>query len=149
MGGESIFRLKTDSSNISVVLELMTRRGTRQIMAQRYLPEIVDGDKRVLVVNGKPVEYALARVPSQGETRGNLAAGGRGVPVKLSDTDRATVAAMAPSLLEKDLLFVGVDIIGTRVTEINVTSPTCVRELEAHADLGIADSYLAALQERL
>ena len=149
MGGESIFRLKTASSNISVVLELMTRRGSRQIMAQRYLPEIVDGDKRVLVVNGKPVEYALARVPSQGETRGNLAAGGRGVPIPLSDTDRATVAALAPSLLEKDLLFVGVDIIGTRVTEINVTSPTCVRELEAHADLGIADSYLAALQSRL
>ncbi len=149
MGGESIFRLQAGNPNTSVVLELMTRRGTRQIMAQRYLPEIVDGDKRVLVVAGKPVDYALARVPSQGETRGNLAAGGRGVPTPLSDTDRATVTALAPELLAKDLLFVGVDIIGTRITEINVTSPTCVRELEAHADLGIADSYLAALAEKL
>ncbi len=149
MGGESIFRLQSGNPNTSVVLELMTARGTRQIMAQRYLPEIVDGDKRVLVVAGKPVEYALARVPSQGETRGNLAAGGRGVPTPLSDTDRATVTALAPELLAKDLLFVGVDIIGTRITEINVTSPTCVRELEAHADLGIADQYLTALAERL
>lgn len=149
MGGESIFRLQADGPNTGVVIELMTLRGSRQIMAQRYLPEIVDGDKRVLVVNGKPVEYALARVPSQGETRGNLAAGGRGVPVPLSDTDRKTIAAIAPSLLEKDLLFVGVDIIGTRVTEINVTSPTCVRELEAHADLHIADDYLQALENKL
>jgi len=127
----------------------MTRRGTRQIMAQRYLPEIVDGDKRVLVVNGKPVEYALARVPSQGETRGNLAAGGRGVPEPLTDADRRTIEALSPALLAKDLLFVGVDIIGTRITEINVTSPTCVRELEAHADLTIADDYLSALSSRL
>ena len=149
MGGESIFRLQAGNPNTSVVLELMTRRGTRQIMAQRYLPEIVDGDKRVLVVDGKPVEYALARVPSQGETRGNLAAGGRGVPEPLSDTDRRTIEALSPALLAKDLLFVGVDIIGTRITEINVTSPTCVRELEAHADLTIADDYLAALSKRL
>jgi len=149
MGGESIFRLQAGNPNTSVVLELMTRRGTRQIMAQRYLPEIVDGDKRVLVVNGKPVEYALARVPSQGETRGNLAAGGRGVPEPLTDADRRTIEALSPALLAKDLLFVGVDIIGTRITEINVTSPTCVRELEAHADLTIADDYLSALSSRL
>ena len=149
MGGESIFRLQAGNPNTSVVLELMTRRGTRQIMAQRYLPEIVDGDKRVLVVNGKPVDYALARVPSQGETRGNLAAGGRGVPEPLSDADRRTIEALSPALLAKDLLFVGVDIIGTRITEINVTSPTCVRELEAHADLTIADDYMSALSSRL
>jgi len=149
MGGESIFRLQAGNPNTSVVLELMTRRGTRQIMAQRYLPEIVDGDKRVLVVNGKPVDYALARVPSQGETRGNLAAGGRGVPEQLSDADRRTIEALSPALLAKDLLFVGVDIIGTRITEINVTSPTCVRELEAHADLAIADDYMSALSSRV
>ncbi len=149
MGGESIFRLTANDPNINVVLEQMTRRGTQQMMAQTYLPEIVDGDKRVLVIDGEPVPFALARIPSAGETRGNLAAGGRGVPVPLSDTDRSTIASLAPALLEKELLFVGVDIIGSRITEINVTSPTCVRELESHSGLDIAGSYLDALEKRL
>ncbi len=155
MGGESIFRLTKTDPNINVILEHMTQGDTRPIMAQRYLPEIKDGDKRVLVVNGKPVPYALARVPAQGETRGNLAAGGRGVPEKLNDHDRSLAEQLGPHLVAKGLLFVGLDIIGSHLTEINVTSPTCVRELDAyHQELhpadsayqpGIADTYLDAL----
>ena len=131
-------------------------------MAQRYLPEINEGDKRVLLVDGKPVPFALARVPALGETRGNLAAGGRGVPVALNDNDRGIAEALGPHLVDKGLLFVGLDIIGTRLTEINVTSPTCVRELDAHMHAlpdapapdangyrrGIADTYLDALERR-
>ncbi len=162
MGGESIYRLTPTDPNINVILEYMTQGDKRQIMAQRYLPEIVDGDKRVLVVNGKPVSHALARVPAQGETRGNLAAGGRGVPVPLNDHDRKLAESLGPHLVEKGLLFVGLDIIGTSLTEINVTSPTCVRELdnhvhaESHAESqasgqgyqrGIADDYLDALAD--
>lgn len=149
MGGESIFRLKAGDPNVNVILETITRRNTLQTMAQTYLPEIVDGDKRVLVVDGEPAPYALARIPTQGETRGNLAAGGRGVPVPLSDTDRELVSAIRDRLLAKNLLFVGVDIIGTRMTEINVTSPTCIRELDAHGNLDIAGDYLDALEKRL
>lgn len=155
MGGESIFRLTETDPNINVVLEYMTQDNTRPIMAQRYLPEIKHGDKRVLVVNGKPVPYALARVPAQGETRGNLAAGGRGVPEALNDNDRKLAETLGPHLVEKGLLFVGLDIIGTHLTEINVTSPTCVRELDAYHQKqhpsdaqykpGIADMYLDAL----
>ncbi len=149
MGGESIFRLKSGDPNVNVILETITRRNRLQTMAQTYLPEIVDGDKRVLVVAGEPVPYALARIPVKGETRGNLAAGGRGVPVPLSDTDRDLISAIKDQLLAKDLLFVGVDIIGTRMTEINVTSPTCIRELDAHGNLDIAGDYLNALERRL
>jgi len=153
MGGESIYRLTQNDPNINVVLEHMTLRNKRQIMAQRYIPEIKDGDKRVLVVNGKPVSHALARVPAQGETRGNLAAGGRGVPEPLNEHDRKLAETLGPTLVEKGLLFVGLDIIGTSLTEINVTSPTCVRELDAHNrdpdnkeyQPGIADTYLDAL----
>jgi glutathione synthase len=157
MGGESIFRLTPSDPNINVVLEHMTQRDSRQIMAQRYIPEIKAGDKRVLVVNGKPVSHALARVPAQGETRGNLAAGGRGVPEPLNDHDRQLAERIGPHLVEKGLLFVGLDIIGTFLTEINVTSPTCVRELDAHKHAnnseatagaylrGISDDYLDAL----
>jgi len=157
MGGESIYRLTPNDPNINVVLEHMTQRNKLQIMAQRYIPEIRDGDKRVLVVNGKPVSHALARVPAQGETRGNLAAGGRGVPQPLNDHDRQLAESLGPHLVEKGLLFVGLDIIGTMLTEINVTSPTCVRELDAHNagnngpagsngyQAGIADTYLDAL----
>jgi glutathione synthase len=129
-------------------------------MAQRYVPEIKDGDKRVLVVNGQAVPYALARIPAQGETRGNLAAGGRGVPVPIGDAERRIVDAVAPYLLERGLLFVGLDVIGSYLTEINVTSPTCARELDAfmHDQAGnttaapsgyvpgIADSYLDAVE---
>lgn len=163
MGGAGIFRLTPNDPNINIILEHSTLNDTRQIMAQRYVPEIVDGDKRVLVVNGKPMPFALARIPAQGETRGNLAAGGRGVAVPLSDNDRMIAESIAPFLLQKGLLFVGMDVIGNYLTEINVTSPTCVRELDAHAQSlsdapkpdangyqrGIADIYLDALEEKL
>ena len=158
MGGESIYRLTVNDPNINVILENLTRRDTLQIMAQRYIPEIVDGDKRILVVHGEPMPHALARVPAQGETRGNLAAGGRGVPVALSETDRKIAESIAPHLVERGLHFVGLDVIGSKLTEINVTSPTCVRELDAHAASlasanaedkytpGIADIYLDGLE---
>ncbi len=160
MGGAGIFRLTPTDPNLNIILEQATLNDSRQIMAQRYVPEIKDGDKRVLVVNGQAMPYALARVPAQGETRGNLAAGGRGVPVAITDTERRIVDAVSPYLLERGLLFVGLDVIGSYLTEINVTSPTCVRELDAHmhkenADAGnpsdgytpgIADIYLDALE---
>ena len=160
MGGAGIFRLTPDDPNINIILEHSTLQDTRQIMAQRYVPEIKDGDKRVLVVNGEAVPYALARIPAQGETRGNLAAGGRGVAVALTDKERRIVDAVSPYLLERGLLFVGLDIIGSYLTEINVTSPTCVRELDAYMQEqnsnnsgasdsytpGIADNYLDALE---
>lgn len=163
MGGAGIFRLTPADPNINIILEHATLNETRQIMAQRFVPEISDGDKRVLVVNGKAMPYALARIPAQGETRGNLAAGGRGVAVPVTDTERRIVDAISPYLLEKGLLFVGMDVIGSYLTEINVTSPTCVRELDAHAQAlpdappanssgykpGIADVYLDALESAL
>lgn len=162
MGGAGIYRLTPNDPNINIILEQSTLQDSRQIMAQRYVPEIKDGDKRVLVVNGEAVPFALARIPAQGETRGNLAAGGRGVPVALTDKERRIVDAVSPFLLERGLLFVGLDIIGSYLTEINVTSPTCVRELDAHMKAlnnnkqasgsytpGIADNYLDALEAAL
>lgn len=159
MGGAGIYRLRPTDPNLNIILDLATQQGTTQIMAQRFVPEIKDGDKRVLVVNGHPVPFALARIPAQGETRGNLAAGGRGVAMAITDTERQIVDAVAPYLLERGLLFVGLDIIGSYLTEINVTSPTCAREIDAHmrqlpdapaenADgytPGIADTYLDAV----
>jgi len=161
MGGAGIFRLTPDDPNINIILEHATLNDRRQIMAQRYVPEIKDGDKRVLVVNGKAVPYALARIPAQGETRGNLAAGGRGVPVPIGEQERRIVDAVSPGLLERGLLFVGLDVIGSYLTEVNVTSPTCVRELDTHMQQlsgqasiskngyipGIADTYLDALEK--
>jgi len=149
MGGESIFRIRSGDPNVNVILETITRRDTRQTMAQTYLPEIRDGDKRVLVVNGEPMPYTLARIPTAGESRGNLAAGGRGVPTAITEHERSLIAALRDELVARDLLFVGVDVIGTRITEINVTSPTCIRELDAHADLDIAGQYMSALEQRL
>ena len=160
MGGAGIFRLTPDDPNLNIVLEQSTRFNTRQIMAQRYVPEIRDGDKRIHVVAGEAVPYALARVPAQGETRGNLAAGGRGVPVPLGDAERRIVDAVVPSLIERGLDFVGLDVIGSYLTEVNVTSPTCARELDAHMQIvegsrassfsdGISEHYLEALEARL
>jgi len=163
MGGTGIFRLTPTDPNINMILEQITIGDTRQIMAQRYLPEIVDGDHRVLVIGGRPAEHALARIPAQGETRGNLAAGGRGVPVPLSAPMRRIAETLAPALLERGLDFVGLDVIGSSLTEVNVTSPTCVRELDAHAQgravtdidasrpyvRGLADDYLDVLETRL
>ena len=149
MGGASIFRLRADDPNISVVLETMTQFNTVQIMSQTYIPEIKDGDKRVLVIDGEPVPFALARIPAQGESRGNLAAGGRGVPVPLSERDREIVARVAPTLREKGLLFVGLDIIGDYLTEINVTSPTCARELDAGCDLDILGDLMDVIATKI
>lgn len=131
MGGASIFRVKKDDPNLSVIIETLTEHGSRFCMAQNFLPAITEGDKRILVVDGEPVPYCLARIPAQGETRGNLAAGGRGEARPLSESDWKIARAVAPTLKEKGLIFVGLDIIGDRLTEINVTSPTCAREIEA------------------
>ena len=142
MGGTSIFRLRLDDPNISVILETMTNYNQRYIMAQRYLPAIKDGDKRILVVNGEAIPYALARIPQQGETRGNLAAGGRAEGRPLTERDRWIVSQVAPTLKAKGLIFVGLDVIGDTLTEINVTSPTCVQELDAQFGLNIAGVFM-------
>ena len=149
MGGSSIFRLRSDDPNVSVVLETMTRFGERQIMAQRYIPEITEGDKRILVVDGVPVSHALARMPAAGETRGNLAAGGTGVAVPLSDRDREIAETIGPELVKKGVLFAGIDVIGDWVTEINVTSPTCARELDEQCNLDIGSQFMDAIEKRL
>jgi glutathione synthase len=149
MGGESVFRLREGDPNLSVVLELMTERGNRYTLAQRFVPEIARGDKRILLVDGEPVPHALARIPAAGETRGNLAAGGRGEGVPLTDRDREICARVAPLLREKGLLFVGLDVIGDYLTEINVTSPTCIRELDALYGLDIAGQLMEVIAARL
>jgi glutathione synthase len=149
MGGTSIFRLKEQDPNVSVIIEMLTSHGRRQIMAQRFIPEIVDGDKRILLVDGEPVPYALARVPAVGETRGNLAAGGSGVPQPLSERDRWICAQVKDMVKRKGLLFVGLDVIGDYLTEINVTSPTCVRELNTAYNLDIAGDLMDCIAAKL
>jgi len=149
MGGASIFRIKPNDPNISVVIETLTDNGLHQIMAQKFVPEISNGDKRILVINGVPIDYALARVPASGETRGNLAAGGTGVAQPLSDRDRWIVDQVGPTLVEKGLLFVGLDVIGDYLTEINVTSPTCVREIDKAYGLDIAGELMACIVKQL
>ena len=149
MGGTGIFRLTADSPNIGATLEMLTELESLPIMAQRYLPEISDGDKRVLIVDGEVVDYALARIPSKGETRGNLAAGGRGVAMPLTDAEREVALKVAPIVKEKGLLFVGLDLIGARITEINVTSPTCVREIDDQCGTNIAADLIIAIENKL
>ncbi|HEX7044363.1 MAG TPA: glutathione synthase [Burkholderiales bacterium] len=149
MGGTSVFRLRRDDPNIGVVFETMTANETRATMAQRYIPEIVDGDKRILLIDGEPVPYALARMPAPGETRANLAAGGTGVGVPLSERDRWICAQVGPRLRELGLVFVGLDVIGDYLTEINVTSPTCIRELDHLYGLNIAGQLFDAIERRL
>ncbi|MDR2112020.1 MAG: glutathione synthase, partial [Candidatus Accumulibacter sp.] len=129
MGGSQIFRVREDDPNRNVIVETLTRDGQRTIMAQRFIPEIVDGDKRILIVGGEVVPYCLARVPMAGETRGNLAAGGRGEARPLTPRDFEIARALAPVFAERGLLFVGIDVIGDWLTEINVTSPTCMVEV--------------------
>ncbi|HWA14602.1 MAG TPA: glutathione synthase [Burkholderiales bacterium] len=146
MGGASIFRLHRGDHNISVVLETLTHHGSRTVMAQRYIPEIVKGDKRVLVIDGKPVPYALARIPKQGETRGNLAAGGTGVAQPLSARDREIAEALGPELKASGLLLVGLDVIGDWLTEVNVTSPTCMREIADQTGFNVAALMIDALE---
>ena len=149
MGGASIFRLKKADHNLGVVLETMTDHGKKLAMVQRFLPDIKHGDKRILIINGKPVPYGLARIPAKGETRGNLAAGGTGEGRELSDRDRWLCEQIGPALVEKGLLFVGLDVIGDYVTEINVTSPTCVKELDAMYDLNISGLLMDCIEEKL
>jgi len=149
MGGASIFRVKAGDPNLSVIIETLTDHGRQQIMAQKFLPEIVDGDKRILMVDGVPAEYGLARIPMSGETRGNLAAGGSGVAMPLTDRERWICSQVAPVLREKGLLFVGLDVIGDYLTEINVTSPTCVRELDRAHQLDIAGDLMEAIASKL
>ncbi len=149
MGGSMIFRHREGDPNLSVILEALTAHGSQQIMAQRYLPAIVDGDKRILMIDGEPVPYCLARIPASGETRGNLAAGGRGEARPLTERDREIAAAVGPSLRERGLLFVGLDVIGDRLTEINVTSPTCIREIDAAFDTRIGEQLMDKIAEKL
>ncbi|MCY1280348.1 Glutathione synthetase [compost metagenome] len=149
MGGSSIFRHRAGDPNLSVILETLTLHGAQQIMAQRYLPAIKDGDKRILMIDGEPVPYCLARIPAAGETRGNLAAGGRGEARPLSERDREIAATVGPTLREKGLLFVGLDVIGDHLTEINVTSPTCIREIDKAYDTRIAERLMDAIDGKL
>ncbi|MEM6582196.1 MAG: glutathione synthase [Pseudomonadota bacterium] len=149
MGGTNIFRVRKDDPNLNVILEILTLYGKQTIMAQRYIPEISRGDKRVLMINGEPVPYCLARLPGSGETRGNLAAGGKGRPQPLSDRDRWIASQIGPSLIEKGLIFVGLDIIGDYLTEINVTSPTCIREIDAGYQLDIGAQLMDGIIEVL
>jgi len=149
MGGESIFRVTLDDANLSVILETITRSGARTIMAQRFIPEISEGDKRILLVDGEPIPYALARIPAKGETRGNLAAGGSGTGIKLHDHDRWICEQVGPKLRERGILFAGIDVIGKYLTEINITSPTCIRELDKQYGLNIAGQLMDCIEQKL
>lgn len=149
MGGASIFHVRENDPNLSVILETMTEHGARFIMAQRYLPEVKHGDKRILMVNGEPVPYCLARIPASGESRGNLAAGGRGEGRELSPRDRWIAEQVGPTLREKGLAFVGLDVIGDYLTEVNVTSPTCVQELDQQFGTNISGQLMDHIQSQL
>jgi len=149
MGGASIFRIKENDANVGVILETLTAHGSQYAMVQEYMPEIKDGDKRILIVNGEPMPYCLARIPAQGETRGNLAAGGRGEARPLSPSDQLIAETIAPELKKRGLYFVGLDVIGDKVTEINVTSPTCIREIEAAYPINISGKLMDAIEENI
>lgn len=146
MGGSGIFRVTPDDPNLNVIIETVSHNGTRTVMAQRYIPEIRNGDKRVLVIDGEPVEYCLARIPQAGETRGNLAAGGRGEARPLTDRDREIALALAPELKRRGILLAGLDVIGNYLTEVNVTSPTCFREIMDQAGINVAGLFIDALE---
>jgi glutathione synthase len=146
MGGTSIFRAKRGDPNISVIIETLNQFGARSVMAQRFIPEISDGDKRVLLIGGQVVPYCLARIPKDGEFRGNLAAGGRGVARPLSARDREVAEALAPQLASRGLLLVGLDLIGDYITEINVTSPTCFQEIRQQTGFDVARLFIDALE---
>ncbi|MEP7085084.1 MAG: glutathione synthase, partial [Betaproteobacteria bacterium] len=146
MGGTSIFRVREDDPNISVILETMTQDGLRSAMAQRYIPAISAGDKRILLIAGEPVPYSLARIPQPGESRGNLAAGGRGVAQPLSANDRRIAEALGPGLWAEGLLLVGLDVIGENLTEVNVTSPTCMVEIAEQTGFDVPGMFVDALE---
>ncbi len=147
MGGTGIFVLQPDEPNLNAILETVTHDGTRTVMAQRYIPEIRNGDKRVLLIGGAPVPYVLARIPKPGETRGNLAAGGIARAQPLSDSDRAIAGALGPTLAARGLLLVGLDVIGDSLTEINVTSPTCFVEIQQQTGFDVAAMFVEALEK--
>ena len=147
MGGMGIFRLRPDDANIGSILETLMLNNTRTIMAQRYIPEIVHGDKRVLVINGKPLPYALARIPQNGETRGNLAAGGKGVAQDMSARDMEIAETLAPELMRRGIVLAGLDIIGDCLTEVNVTSPTGFQEIMKQKGLDVAVLFIDAVEE--
>ena len=149
MGGASIFRHRQGDPNLSVIIETLTAHGARQTMVQRFIPEILQGDKRILMIDGKPIPYCLARVPAKGETRGNLAAGGSGIAQPLSERDFEIANIVGPELQKRGLLFVGLDIIGNYLTEINVTSPTCVREIDAAYNTDIAGKLMDCIEAKL
>lgn len=149
MGGMGVFRIGTDGMNLGSVIEQLTDNGRRSIVAQQYLPAIADGDKRILMVDGEPVPYCLARLAATGETRANLAAGGRGEARPLSDSDRRIAAIVGPELKRRGLVFTGLDVIGEHLTEINVTSPTCVREIDAAFGTDIGGLLMRAIEARL
>jgi glutathione synthase len=149
MGGRSIFRARHGDPNVNVILETLTEGGRHLAMAQRYIPEITEGDKRILLVEGEPVGYCLARIPQGDEFRGNLAAGGRGEGRPLSERDRWIAAQVGPEMRRRGMVFVGLDVIGDYLTEVNVTSPTCIRELDAQFGLNIAATLFDAIEARM
>ncbi|HZQ73135.1 MAG TPA: glutathione synthase [Burkholderiales bacterium] len=149
MGGENIFRVRADDPNRNVIVEVMARGGAQTVMAQRYIPEIAEGDKRVLLIGGKLVPHCLARIPKPGESRGNLAAGGRGVAQPLTRRHREIGEALGPVLAKRGLLLVGLDIIGDWLTEVNVTSPTCFREITDQSGFDVAGMFLDELEGAL
>ena len=147
MGGTGVFRIKRDDPNLNVIIETITELGTRTVMAQRFIPEIRDGDKRVLLIAGEAVPHSLARIPKPGETRGNLAAGGTGRAQPLTDADRAIAARLGPVLAARGLLLVGIDVIGPYLTEVNVTSPTCFVEITEQTGFDVAAMFVDALEK--
>lgn len=149
MGGSAVFRLKQGDPNVNVVIEVLTHNSQRYIMAQRFIPAIAQGDKRILMINGKPVSHALARVPASDDSRGNLAAGAQGEGRELTARDRFICEQVGPTLRAKGLYFVGLDVIGDYLTEINVTSPTCIRELDALYNLDIAGDFIECVDTLL
>jgi len=149
MGGASIFRVQPDDPNFSVIIETLTDHGKKSVMVQKFISDIIKGDKRILMINGEPVPYALARIPAEGETRGNLAAGGRAEGRPLTERDRWICQQVGPTLRKKGLLFVGLDVIGNYLTEINVTSPTCIRELDTQFNLNIAADLMNSIEQQL
>ncbi|MDE1463313.1 glutathione synthase [Spartinivicinus poritis] len=149
MGGSSVFKVKHPDPNTNVILETLTNFGQQQIMAQQFVPDIKTGDKRILMIDGEPVPYSLARIPPEGEIRGNLAAGGSGVAQPLSERDKQIATTIGPVLKEKGLIFVGLDVIGNYLTEINVTSPTCIREIDNAYNLNIAGQLMDTIYQKI
>lgn len=149
MGGTSIYRVNPQDPNLSVILETISENESRTVMAQQFIPEIIHGDKRVLLIDGQAVPYALARIPASGETRGNLAAGGTGVGVELTERDHWICQQVGPVLQQQGILFAGIDIIGDYLTEINITSPTCIRELDQIYSLDIAGDLMSCIEKHL